>query len=150
MTQQAGCTELAIIVAMTRDRVIGQGGTLPWDLPQDRQLFRELTTGNTVIMGRKTYESIKRPLPKRCNIVLSRTLTNLRGVTLCHSFPAALENARRFGQPVFVIGGAGLYHEALPAAAALHISWVDLADWSAAEEKSYPGFHYVKYLRRKS
>ena len=163
MSRPAMPPEVAIIVAMTNDRVIGLGDSMPWDLPEDRHLFKELTRGNTVIMGRKTYESISQPLADRRNIVLSRTLTALRGVTVCRSFPAGLQAARQFGRPVFVIGGAGLYQEALPVASTLHISWVDksyagsvyfpefeLADWTVAEEQDYPGFHYVRYLRQKN
>jgi len=161
MTRQARVQEVAIIVAMTKDRVIGLGGSLPWDLPQDRHLFKNLTTGNTVIMGRKTYESIKQPLAGRLNIVLSRTLTDLPGVTVCTNFIESLEVAGQFGRPVFIIGGVGVYRKALSVASVLHISWVerqyagsvhfpnfDLADWTVAEQKDYPGFHYVRYLRQ--
>lgn len=163
MTRQARIPEVAIIAAMTRDRVIGRGDSLPWDIPEDRHLFKKLTTGNTVIMGRKTYESINHPLADRHNIVLSRTLTDLPGVTVCRSFIGGLEAASQFGRPVFIIGGTGLYREALPVASLLHISWVeksfagsvhfpefDLADWTVAEQKGYPGFRYVRYLRQKS
>ena len=162
MSRQARVPEVAIIAAMTKDRVIGQGDGLPWDLPEDRQLFKNLTTGSTVIMGRKTYQSINRPLADRHNIVLSRTLTDLPGVTVCKSFIEGLEVAGRFGRPVFIIGGAGLYREALPVASVLHISWVkkpyagsvhfpefDLADWTLIKQKDYPGFRYVHYLRQK-
>jgi len=163
MTQQGTAPEVAIIAAMTRDRVIGLGNRLPWDLPEDRRLFKNLTTGNAVIMGRKTYESINRPLANRRNIVLSRTLTDLPGVTVCRNFIEGLETASQFGQPVFIIGGAELYRLALPVASVLHISWVkksyagsiyfpefELADWVMAEQKDYPDFHYVRYLREKT
>ena len=163
MTRQARVPEVAIIAAMTQDRVIGLGDGLPWDLPEDRQLFKNLTTGSTVIMGRRTYQSINHPLADRLNIVLSRTLTDLPGVTVCKSFIEGLEVAGRFGRPVFIIGGAGLYSEALPVASVLHISWVgkpfdgsvhfpelDLADWTLVEQKGYPGYHYERYLRQKN
>ncbi|MGD9018699.1 MAG: dihydrofolate reductase [Desulfuromonadales bacterium] len=163
MTRQARVPEVAIIAAMTQDRVIGLGDGLPWDLPEDRQLFKNLTTGSTVIMGRRTYQSINHPLADRLNIVLSRTLTDLPGVTVCKSLIEGLEVAGRFGRPVFIIGGAGLYREALPVASVLHISWVgkpfdgnvhfpefDLADWTLVEQKGYPGFHYERYLRQKN
>jgi dihydrofolate reductase len=163
MSRQAKVPEVAIIAAMTKDRVIGLGDGLPWDLPEDRQLFKNLTTGSTVIMGRRTYQSINHPLADRFNIVLSRTLTDLSGVTVCESFIEGLEVAGRLGRPAFIIGGAGLYREALPVASVLHISWVekpfdgsvhfpefDLADWTVAEQKGYPGFHYVRYLRQKN
>ena len=163
MTQPARGPEVAIIAAMTKDRVIGLGDSLPWDLPQDRHLFKKLTMGNTVIMGRKTYESINHPLADRHNIVLSRTLTAPPGVTLCRDFSEGLEAASQFGRPVFIIGGNGLYRKALPVASVLHISWVEKsfagsvyfpefepADWVIAEHKDYPGFRYVRYLRQKN
>ena len=163
MTQPARALEIEIIVAMTEDRVIGVGDRLPWDLPQDRRLFKNLTIGHTVIMGRKTYASISRPLPERRNIVLSRTLPELPGVTVCSSFAAGLATASRFGRTVFIIGGAWLYREALPLASVLHISWVkkscagkvlfpefDLAGWIEVEQKDYPGFRYVRYLRQQN
>lgn len=161
MTQQARDPEVAIVVAMTRDRVIGLGDRLPWDLPEDLHLFKRLTIGATVVMGRKTYQSIGHPLPGRQNIILSRSLTGLPGVMVCNSFTAGLEAASRFGRAVFILGGAELYRKALPLASVLHISWVkeffhgdvyfpefDLAEWVVAEELDYSGFRYVKYLRK--
>ena len=161
MTQQARDPEVAIVAAMTRDRVIGLGDRLPWDLPEDLHLFKRLTIGGTVVMGRKTYQSIGQPLPKRQNIVLSRSLTDLPGVIVCNSFTEGLETGRQFGQPVFILGGAELYRKALPIASGLHISWVkgsfagsvyfpefDLAEWMVVEEQDYSGFRYVKYLRK--
>ena len=163
MTQPGRAPEVEIIAAMTEDRVIGLGDRLPWDLPQDRRLFKNLTTGNTVIMGRKTYTSISRPLPERNNIVISSTLSDIPGATVCSSFSAALEVASSFGRTVFILGGVELYREALPVATVLHISWVeksyegsvlfpefDLADWTVSEQKGYPGFRYVRYLRQKN
>lgn len=156
-----GLREVAIIAAMTRERVIGREDQLPWSLPEDLQHFRSLTVGNTIIMGRKTYESIGHPLPDRQNIVLSRTLEQLPGARICRNFTDSLLLASRFRRPVFVVGGAELYRKALPIARVLHISWVkhahagnvyfpefDLADWSVSEELDNPDFRYVQYLRR--
>lgn len=152
---------LAIIVAMTSDRVIGTDNTLPWHLPEDLQLFKRLTEGGTLIMGRKTHESIGRPLPGRHNIVVSRSNHQISGVQICDSFMSGLIAAVQKGWPIFVIGGAQLYRKALPIAAELHISWVkgdyrgdirfpefELADWLCCEEQDYPGFHYARYLRK--
>ena len=161
MTQQARAPKVAIVAAMTRDRVIGLGDRLPWDLPEDLHLFKRLTIGATVVMGRKTYQSIGHPLPGRQNIILSRSLTGLPGVMVCNNFTAGLEAASRFGRAVFILGGVELYRKALPFASVLHISWVkksfhgdvyfpefDLADWAEVAEQDYADFHYVKYLRR--
>jgi len=152
---------VAIIVAMTKDRVIGAGEALPWHLPEDLQLFKQLTMGCTIIVGRKTYASIGRPLPERHNIVLSRSQIELPDVQVCASFIAGLTTAAQLGHPVFVIGGEELYRKALPIASELHISWIkdavpgdvyfpefDLADWIACEEADHPGFHYTHYRRK--
>ncbi len=112
-------------------------------------------------MGRKTYESIGRPLPERTNIVLSRTRVELPGVMVCNSFTAALDAARRIGKPVFVIGGAEAYRKALPVASELHVSWVldscrgdsffpefDLSEWELCQATDHHGFRYSRYRRR--
>jgi dihydrofolate reductase len=153
--------KVAIIVAMTKDRVIGDNGKLPWDLPEELLLFKRLTTGNTVIMGRKTYESIGHPLPDRHNVVLSRSKKELSGVQVCHSFLESLAAAAQQRRPVFVIGGATLYRKALPIASELHISWIHgeisgdthfpeliFKDWAIVEQKEYEDFRYVHYQHK--
>jgi dihydrofolate reductase len=105
---------LAIVVAHSTNRVIGRDGDLPWHLPADLKHFRELTIGGTVVMGRKTYESLPdayRPLPNRRNIVLS-TDPDYRadGAETLPSLEAALENG---GGDCFVIGGGATYDQAL-------------------------------------
>lgn len=152
--------QVSIIVAMTRDRVMGNQQGLPWHLPEDLQLFKRKTLGQTVIMGRKTYQSIGRPLPGRYNIILSRTLAQHTGVQVCRSFIEGLTFAMRHGQAVFIIGGAELYKKALPVVNDLHISWVkenvpgdilfpnfDLTQWSACDSTEYPGFIHIHYKR---
>jgi dihydrofolate reductase len=152
---------VALITAMTSDRVIGSRGTLPWHLPDDLLLFKRLTLGCTVMMGRKTHSSIGHPLSGRHNIVLSRSCSELAGAEACGSFMEGLLAAARFGRPLFVIGGAQLYHQALPITSELHISWVkaahtgniyfpefDLDDWVSCDERDYPEFCYVHYRRR--
>ena len=155
-----GVPPLAIIVAMTRDRVIGRDGRLPWDLPADRQLFRRLTLGNSVIMGRLTFASLPGALPERHNLVVSRTCLQLPGATVCPDFAAALAVGRQLGRPLFVIGGVGLYRHALPLADTVHVSWVEgsypgdrrfppfpAAPWQPVATAGYPGFDYVIYRR---
>ena len=112
-----------IVAALARNRVIGAGGALPWRLPADLRRFKELTVGRSVIMGRRTFESIGRPLPRRRNIVVSRTLRNpLPGIEIVPSLRRALELT---GGSAVVIGGARLYREALPLAAVLHLTHLD-------------------------
>ena len=152
---------LALIVAMDRHRVIGFRGSLPWNLPEDLKLFRKLTTGNTVIMGRKTFDALGKPLPNRHNIVLSGTLAEQADVVVCRTFPAALAEAWRIGRPVFFIGGAAIYRKAIAIVDELHISWVkgeyrgdtwfpeiDFSNWRAVEEQEFADFRYQKYLRK--
>ncbi len=98
--------KLIAIVAMTQDRVIGRDGTLPWHLPEDLAFFKRTTSGHPIVMGRKTYESIGRPLPKRRNIVLTRDPAwQAAGVEVIHS-PDQLPEV---DGPVFIIGGAEIY-----------------------------------------
>ncbi|HLF54156.1 MAG TPA: dihydrofolate reductase, partial [Candidatus Nanoarchaeia archaeon] len=74
---------ISIIAAMAKNRVIGKDNKLPWSIPDDLKNFKKLTTGNTIIMGRKTFESIGKPLPNRNNIVVSSTMQPLNGVQVC-------------------------------------------------------------------
>lgn len=100
---------LIAVVAMTPDRIIGRGGTLPWHLPEDLAFFKRTTTGHPIVMGRKTYESIGRPLPKRRNIVLTRDRSwTAPGVEVIHA-PADLTQLPDLGEIVFIIGGAEIY-----------------------------------------
>ncbi len=114
---------LEIVVAMDPDRVIGRDNQLPWHLPEDLRHFRRITTGHTVVMGRRTHESIGRPLPNRRNIVLSRQPGwEAPGVEVHSDLDSALATVG--DGPVFIIGGAGLFRETLPRAAVLHLTRV--------------------------
>jgi len=100
---------LVAIVAMTSDRIIGRDGTLPWHLPEDLAFFKRTTSGYPIVMGRKTYESIGRPLPKRRNIVLTRDQNwAVPGVETIHE-PADLRTLSDLDDTVFIIGGAEVY-----------------------------------------
>jgi dihydrofolate reductase len=161
VTSATSPPELAIVVAMTRSRVIGRGGQLPWDLPADRQLFRRLTLGNTVIMGRLTFTSLPGALPDRHNLVVSRSCRQLPGATVCATLDEALAIAGRLGRPFFIIGGSSLYRQALAIADTLHVSWIegdypgdccfpafDQAAWQSVTSTPYNGFEHVVYRRR--
>lgn len=116
--------ELCLIVAMTPDRVIGINNTLPWHLPRDLQHFKKTTMGCPVIMGRKTWDSIGRPLPGRVNIVITRQADlHLEGAVVVHSLEAAV-GAASDSERVFVIGGANIYEQALPLARRLYLTEV--------------------------
>lgn len=117
-------TQLIAIVAMTPDRVIGRNGTLPWHLPEDLAFFKRTTSGHPIVMGRKTYESIGRPLPKRRNIVLTRDgAWSAPGVEVIHT-PEQLDGLHDLPPCVFIIGGAEIYAAFLPRLDALLVSHV--------------------------
>ena len=114
---------IAIIVAIGPDRVIGQENQLPWKLPRDMKFFRRATLGNTVVMGRKTFESLGcKPLPKRRNIVITRNpLAHWMNVDVAHSLEEAIEAAKD-DKRIFVIGGGEIYRAALPIADEVYVT----------------------------
>jgi dihydrofolate reductase len=115
---------VSLIGAMARNRVIGRNNALPWHLPSDLRRFKALTLGHAVVMGRKTFEAIGRPLPGRQNIVISRQPSfSAAGVEVARSLPEALERAR--GEDVFVIGGGEIFEQAIPLADRVYLTVVD-------------------------
>ena len=119
---------LALVVAMTPDRVIGKDGGMPWHIPEDLKHFRRVTMGHAIIMGRKTHESIGRPLPKRRNIVITRSRERaFEGCDVAHSLDEAIALARAGGDDEpRVVGGGAIYTMALPLATKLFLTEVDL------------------------
>ena len=122
--------KLALIWAMSRNRVIGRNNALPWHLSEDLRYFKRVTMGKPIIMGRKTWESIGRPLPGRTNIVITRDQNfQAAGVRVVHSLDDALRLAEHVGviegaEEVIVIGGAEIYALALPKAERLYLTQV--------------------------
>jgi dihydrofolate reductase len=161
---------VALIAAVARNGVIGAGNRLPWRLSEDLKRFRALTSGHSVIMGRKTWDSIGKPLPDRQNIVVSRQSgLTLAGASVAHTLEHALEIAIR-PDPIFVIGGEELYRCALPLADILYLTEIerdfdgdarfpafDRAAWrevaretrSPANEAAF-AYHFVTYERMPS
>lgn len=116
---------ISLIAAMAHHRVIGKNNQLPWHLPADLKHFKTITTGKPVIMGRKTYESIGKPLPNRQNIVLTTHQEwSAEGVTTVHSWEEALL-ACDSASEVVVIGGAQLYQQTLAIATHLYLTFID-------------------------
>jgi dihydrofolate reductase len=112
------------IVAMTEDRIIGRDGTLPWHLPDDLAFFKTTTSGHPIVMGRKTFDSIGRPLPKRQNIVLTRDKTWTHpGVDVIHT-PEELTQLVTTPSVIYIIGGAEIYQAFFPHLQALLITHV--------------------------
>lgn len=152
---------MIIIAAMTYDRVIGKEGKLPWRIPEDLKKFKQLTTGNTVVMGRRTFESIGKPLSKRNNIVVSTSMQEREGLTVCKNLEDAIEEADRFKCKVFMIGGASIYEQALPLVSEMYLSYVkefyegdryfpefDRNDWYLADVEDHEEFLWIYYRRK--
>src|ERR1035437_7501180 len=127
---------ISLIAAISRNNVIGRDNKLLWNMPADMKHFREKTSGHTVIMGRKTFESIGKPLPNRKNIIITRDKTYLRhGVDIVNSLEealqlASLEQGKEFEEnqdevEVFIIGGGEIYKQAIDKADKLYITVID-------------------------
>jgi dihydrofolate reductase len=139
---------ISLVVAVAANGVIGRGDTLPWHLPDDLKRFKALTTGSTIVMGRKTFESIGNPLPNRRNVVLTRDRDFKReGVVVLHALADALGDARG-GEEIFIIGGAEVFRMSLPQAdrvyqTAVHaevegdtrLAEFDLSGWELREDE---------------
>lgn len=158
---------ISIIVAMTADRVIGRDNTLPWRLPADLRRFKRLTLGHHLVVGRKTWESIGRPLPGRKMVVITRQRDfRADGVEVVHSVDDALAVARENGEDeVFIAGGEEIYRQTLARAHRLYLTRVhatiegdaffpecDAAAWTeveredrAADEKNPHAFSFITY-----
>ena len=142
---------LAVIAAVSRNGVIGRARKLPWHLSHDLRRFKEITTGHAIIMGRKTYESIGRPLPNRRSLVITRDPSfRANGVEVVRSLEEALQAATGESKR-FVIGGAAMFADALPLADELYLTRVhadvegdvyfphlDFGEWELIEEESHP------------
>ncbi|HEY8784540.1 MAG TPA: dihydrofolate reductase [Mucilaginibacter sp.] len=100
------------VVAISENHVIGKDNKLLWYLPNDLKHFKEITTGHTIIMGRKTYDSVGKPLPKRRNIIITRQHITIEGCEVVNSIEAALELCKD-EQQVFIVGGAEIYKQSL-------------------------------------
>lgn len=114
------------IVAMSYNKVIGRDGKLPWDIPEDLQFFRSITNGHVMIMGRKTYESIGRPLPNRISIIITRNKNyKVEGCIVVSSLDEAMAIARAKEQDeIFIIGGGEIFKLAMPIIDKLYLTLV--------------------------
>lgn len=159
---------ISLIAAMDRNRLIGRDNGLPWHLPDDFKHFKAVTLGKPVIMGRKTFESIGKPLPGRQNIVVSRSGFQAQGVESVSSIEQALTVAGN-AEEVMIIGGANLYQQMIARADRLYLTQVDgqfegdawfpqfnSDDWSVvssekhhADEKNNFNFTITEYVRKR-
>jgi dihydrofolate reductase len=152
---------ISIIAAVSNNNVIGKDNKLPWHLPGDLKRFKELTTGHTIIMGRKTFESIGRPLPSRRNIVVTRNKDyKADGVEIIHSIKEALDLVKNEDE-VFIIGGEEIYKLALPMANKIYLTRINKEydgdaffpelgpEWSGTECIKKEGYEFCMYEKAK-
>ena len=155
---------ISIIAAVAKNNVIGKRNALPWYLPEDLKRFKKLTAGHTVLMGRKTFESIMtklgKPLPNRKNVVITRDKNYQvpAGVVLFNDVVSALESLK--AEDVFIIGGGEIYNQTIDKADTLYVTHVhadhegdvffppiDPAVWKKAKVDPHDGFSFAKYQR---
>ncbi|WFF40217.1 dihydrofolate reductase [Salinicola endophyticus] len=165
-------TPVAMIAALSQNRVIGVDNQLPWYLPEDLKHFKALTLGKPLVMGRKTFESIGRPLPGRLNIVITRSPSyRHEGVRVCHDLAAALALADQQAlidgaDEIMVMGGGEIYAQALPLASHLYLTevavtlngdahfptledgqWQEIERVAGAAKPGQPDYAFVHYRR---
>ena len=159
---------LSIIVAIGKNREIGKGNKLLWHIPEDLKNFKETTTGKTVIMGRKTFESIGRPLPNRKNIVLSKNgdkeSFEQKGIKLYQNLENLIADYKNYEEEVFIIGGEQIYREFMQKGlvSRLYISYIEFSDseadayfpeinynsWKIIKEKNYDNWKFCMYEKK--
>ncbi len=158
-----GTSTVTLIAAVAANGVIGRDGDIPWRLPGEQKLFKARTVGHVLVMGRRTFESIGRPLPGRTTIVVTRRPDwQYDGVLTAISVPEALARGAELDDEVYVAGGQEVYRAALPVADRMVITRVDArpdgdtvfppVDWSGWEETArepHDGFEVVTYHRRR-
>ena len=153
---------LSIIVAVAKNGVIGANNQLLWHISDDLKRFKAITSGSPIIMGRKTFESLGRPLPNRHNVVITRNdqCALPEGVTRANSLLDAIEKAGDNDKEVFIIGGGEIYRQAVDIVERMYITEVDQAPegdtffpeidktkWTETQREQHDGFAYVNYER---
>ena len=133
---------ISLIAAVGKNNELGLDNHLIFNIPGDLKFFRNTTLGKTVVMGRKTYESIGKPLPKRINIVVSNTMKETDGVTIINSFEEVLEKYLNSDEEVFIIGGESLYNYFINYAQNIYLTKVYA---NANADKYFPSFDESNY-----
>lgn len=162
---------ISIVVAMDKNRVIGKDNQLPWHLPADLAFFKKVTMGKVIVMGRKTYESIGRPLPGRKNIILTKNKNYVvDGCNVIHSIDDIFTLEKTEAEEICVIGGAEIFNEVLTSVDRLYITLIDdefsgdtyfpalnESDWELVskekgpkDEKNRYDYYFTIYTRRLS
>lgn len=154
-----------VIAAVSENGVIGNKGRIPWNIPEDMAHFKSLTSKHAIVMGRKTFESIGKPLPDRLNIIVSRTIKAVEGAYVVSDFSEAVKAACSMGyEDVFVCGGEKIYEEALPLAHGIFLTKVSAeyegdaffpsineADFTVTDREDFtgdPSFSFITLKRK--
>ena len=156
---------LSLIVAMDKNNLIGYDNQIPWSIPEDLSLFKEITSNGILIMGRRTFESIGRPLPNRVNVILTKN-KNFRhdGIFTFNTPDGALNFANQISKKdnkkIFIIGGSFIYNTFLPLIDEIHLSiiegdfkgniffpTIDFSKYSILKSKHYNGFQYLHLIK---
>jgi dihydrofolate reductase len=157
----ADAKRVVMVAAVADNGVIGLDGDIPWSIPEDLRHFRETTRGNTVLMGRRTFESIGHPLPYRTNVVVTRNREwTADGVFVVHDVAEGIERARELEGDVMVIGGGKVYVDAMPLADAqvltevhatpagdTHYPEFDRSRWREVRREPHEGYDFVWWER---
>jgi dihydrofolate reductase len=151
---------LIVIGAMTRDHVIGRGDGMPWDVPEEYEHFLRTIAGETLILGRRSFEIFGEGLTSAHTLVVSRTARALPDATVVSSVEAALDVAAHLRRTTFSAGGASIYAQTVPLASAMMLSYIkgdftgdarfpdfDTTEWSVVREEDHPRYTLVEYRR---
>jgi dihydrofolate reductase len=158
--------EIIIIAAVAKNGIIGSNGKIPWHSKEDFIQFKKVTTGYPVVMGRKTFESLGKPLKERLNIIITRNADykcGCQGVAMFHDVKSAIEYCRNEirAEKIFIIGGGEIYRDSISLADTLRISRMDLEpdgdvafpeidaeSWMLESQEEFPGFQLAVYKRK--
>lgn len=151
---------MIIIGAMTTDRVIGSGDGMPWDVPEEYEHFLRIIDGQTIVIGRRSYEIFGDSLTSAHNVVVSRSERSIAGAVVVSSVEAARRVAGSFGQTVFSAGGASIYAQTIALADAMYLSYIkehftgdayfpafNDEDWRVERREDHPRWQFVVYRR---
>ena len=151
---------MIIVGAMTRDRVIGSGNGLPWDVPEEYEHFLKLIEGRTIIIGRRSYEIFGDNLSSAHNVVVSRSAGAMRGAVVVSTIEDAMRTAASFGGTFFSAGGATIYEQTIPLADTMYLSYIKghfsgdtcfppfaEQEWPVERRDDHPRFEFVIYRR---
>lgn len=152
--------QIVMISAMSRDRVIGVGDGMPWDVPDEYQHFLDTTRGQTIIIGRRSFEIFGPTLTSENCYVVTRSTAKFDNAFTAGSLESAVEQARAHGKTIFVSGGASIYRAAIDQADAMQLSYIDgefagdtyfpefdEADWTVSRREDRAGYEFVEYLK---